>query len=101
VKADLCALQPKPSGVFPDSQIFDFDFPHHHQDSLKVLLFRLRVAPEFLSTAVFSFQYFSSDDDLQYYSSVGTFTRVPISRSATFPLLKALGVASLGAGKRI
>src|ERR1019366_2267048 len=29
------------------------------------------------------------------------FTRVPISRSTTFPLLKALGVASLGAGKRI
>ena len=28
-------------------------------------------------------------------------TRVPISRSTTFPLLKALGVASLGAGKRI
>ena len=28
-------------------------------------------------------------------------TRVPISRSATFPLLKALGVTSLGAGKRI
>jgi hypothetical protein len=30
-----------------------------------------------------------------------TITRVPISRSTTFPLLKALGVASLGAGKRI
>ena len=33
--------------------------------------------------------------------AVHEITRVPISRSTTFPLLKALGVASLGAGKRI
>src|ERR1039458_7945720 len=34
-------------------------------------------------------------------ATTGKVTRVPISRSTTFPLLKALGVASLGAGKRI
>ena len=41
------------------------------------------------------------DDVMSLVAAVILFTRVPISRSTTFPLLKALGVASLGAGKRI